>query len=181
MAEYADDIVITLDSKRLFALGILTVISVVTVASYIGALSAFVSPSQEFRFQGRVSSIEDYYFADYSSLAFGAGGTVRITGMVLYADQYWSAPSYSYYYFAGTTSVKWIVLVMDPNHLPIHMASGTLEGAGESDQALPEVSFDLPSSAESGEYTVRVMAWSDWLPTGDTLTVKVEEDTFTVD
>jgi hypothetical protein len=176
MAEYADDIVITLDPKRLFALGILAIISVMTVTSYMVALSQFTSPSQEFRFQGSVGSIEDYYFASASS--FSAGETVRITGIVLYADQYWAVSDY--YSFVGTISAKWIVVVLDPNHLPVHMESGTLTGAGQSDQELPEVSFVLPGSAASGLYTIRVMAWSDWLPTGDTLTVKVEEDTFAV-
>lgn len=176
MAEYADDIVFTIDSKRLVALGILAIVSVLSVTSYMVALSQFTSPSEEFRFQGDVHNISDYYFALSSS--FSAGETVRITGIVLYADEYWDDPNY--YSFVGTISVKWIVIVLDPNHLPVHMESGTLTGAGQLDQEIPEVSFELPGSAASGSYIIRVMAWSDWLPTGDTLTIAVMEDTFAV-
>jgi len=142
------------------------------------ALSQFTSPSSEFRFQGDVSTIENINYADYSAISFSAGGTVRITGIVLYADEYWDDPNY--YSFVGTISVKWIVIVLDPNNLPVHMSSGTLTGAGQSDQAIPEVSFVLPSASTTGSYDIRVMAWSDWLPSGDTLTIAVMEDTFTV-
>jgi hypothetical protein len=177
MSDNQRELVVTLDGKRLLILGILSLFAMVTVGTYISALFAFKSPSQEFRFKGNVSTVKDYYFNVATS--FSKGGTVRITGIVLSADQYFVPPTY-YYSFTTTTSVKWIVTVKDPNDMPVHFAYGDLAGAGLSNHTLPEVSFVIPSDAASGTYKIRVMAWSGWLPGGDTLTFEVLEDTFTV-
>ena len=176
MPSEGEEIVINVDSKRLAVLGIIIGFTALSLTSYMVALSAFVSPSQEFRFKGNVQNITDYYFN--LDTTFSAGETVRIVGIVLYADQYWDPPTY--YFFTTTTTIKWIVTIKDANDMPIHFTYGTITGAGLSDEELPQVSFDLPGTAASGNYTIRVMAWSGWLPSGDTLTIAVLEDTFTV-
>lgn len=177
MPEEQGEIVVTLDAKRLVALSLITLFVLISIGSYVMALLAFDSPSQDFRFMGNVTSLEDYYFNTADT--FSPGETVRITGIVLSADRYWVPPT-DYYSFTDTVTVKWIVVVKDPNNMPVNFAYGTLFGAGLSNQTLPDVSFVLPAGAASGTYKIRVMAWSDWLPSGDTLTFEVLEDTFNV-
>jgi len=63
--------------------------------------------------------------------------------------------------------------------MPIHMATG-LNASAENGVTLPDIDFNLPVDAVIGTYKVRVMAWTDWLPGGDTRTVHVNEVTFTV-
>jgi hypothetical protein len=56
-------------------------------------------------------------------------------------------------------------------------SSGSLSAGGSQ-----TTSFDykIPSGASVGIYTIRVMAWSDWLPPGVVLAPDVEEITFEV-
>ena len=172
-----DEIVLELNLKKIIILSLIGISVLATVSTYIIALFAFDSPSQEYRFKSGVDSIMDYYY--YFSTSFSKGDTIRITGIVLSADRYFVPPSY-YYYFVDTTSIKWIVGVLDPNNMPVHFESGTLSNIGTGDHTLPVISFDLPTDAASGTYTIRVMGWSDFLPSGDTVTFEVLEDTFDV-
>ena len=178
MSTKRDEIILDLDLKKIILLGLIGISVIATVGTYIIALLAFDSPSQDFRFKGGVDSIMDYYFYYYTT-PFSKGDTVRITGIVLSADRYFVVPSY-YYYFAGTTSIKWIVGVLDPNNMPVHFETGTLNNVGTGDHTLPVISFNLPTDAASGTYKIRVMGWSDFLPSSDTVTFEVLEDTFDV-
>jgi hypothetical protein len=177
MSNKRGELILELDLKKLIILSVIGVSVVATVGTYIVALLAFDSPSQDFRFKGGVDAIMNVYY--YHSTSFSAGDTVRITGIMLGAERYFSIPSY-YYYFVGETSIRWIVGVLDPNNMPVHFETGTLDNVGIGDDNLPVISFDLPLSAVSGSYKIRVMAWSDFLPSGDTVTFEVLEDTFDV-
>ncbi len=177
MKSNRNEVTIELDFKKIIVLSLIGISVISTVGTYIIALLAFDSPSQDFRFKGGVDSIMDYYF--YFETSFSKGDIVRITGIVLGADRYFVFPSY-YYYFVSTTSVRWIVGVLDPNDMPVHFESGTLNNIGSGDNALPVISFTLPSNAASGTYTIRVMGWTGFLPSGDTVTFEVLEDTFDV-
>jgi len=177
MLSKRDEIIIDLDFKKIIVLSLIGILVISTVGTYIIALLAFDSPSQDFRFKGGVDSIMNYYY--YYSTSFSKGDIVRITGIMLGADRYFVFPSY-YYYFVSTTSVRWIVGVLDPNNMPVHFESGTLTNIGSGDNALPVISFTLPSDAASGTYTIRVMGWTGFLPSGDTVTFEVLEDTFDV-
>lgn len=174
MVDSADDIVISLDSKRLIAIGLVAIVTVLSLTSYMVALTSFVSPSQEFRFKGETSDIWDQYYSITSS--FNPGSTVIINGTLYSADRYLPY----LYTFTGTVNVRWFVTVMDPNDLPIHFATDTISSLGLVNQTLPDVSFTIPSDAVNGVYTVRVMIWSGYLPSGDTLTFDVLQGTFTV-
>ena len=177
MLSKRDEIIIDLDFKKIIVLSLIGILVISTVGTYIIALLAFDSPSQDFRFKGGVDSIMNYYY--YYSTSFSKGDIVRITGIVLGADRYFVLPSY-YYYFVSTTSVRWIVGVLDPNDMPVHFETGTLNNIGSGNNTLPVISFTLPSDAASGTYTIRVMGWTGFLPSGDTVTFEVLEDTFVV-
>ena len=178
MKSNRNEITIELDFKKIIVLSLIGISVISTVGTYIIALLAFDSPSQDFRFKGGVDSIMDYSY--YFSTSFSKGDIVRITGIMLGADRYFDFPRSYYYYFVSTTSVRWIVGVLDPNDMPVHFETGILDNIGIGDDTLPVISFTLPSDAASGTYTIRVMGWTGFLPSGDTVTFEVLEDTFDV-
>jgi len=173
MTENVKEIVLTIDSKRFIAISILTLLTIASVGSYIIALLAFHSPTKELRWE--TDSTTEYW--GYFDTAFNPGEQVTVIGTLIEGDDYWDGSSYVS--FTDTVSIRWIVVVKDPNGMPIHMATG-LDASAEKGVTLPDVDFNLPSDAVSGAYKIRVMAWTDWLPSGDTRTVHVNEVAFTV-
>jgi len=173
MTENVKEIVLTIDSKRFIAISILTLLTIASVGSYIIALLAFHSPTKELRWE--TDSTTEYW--GYFDTAFNPGEQVTVIGTLIEGDDYWDDGYYVS--FTDAVSIRWIVVVKDPNGMPIHMATG-LDASAEKGVTLPDVDFDLPVDAVIGTYKVRVMAWTDWLPGGDTRTVHVNEVTFTV-
>jgi hypothetical protein len=161
------DIFIEIKSRQAFL--ILSIIIGIIFVSYFGALSAFISPSPELRWNSSISYIND--------IAYNPGDTVTVTGFIEEGTQYFLLGNY--YDFQSSETVRWFVIILDPNYQPIHIETGTLFDA-IGNQTLDQFSFDLPINSVSGQYRVRVFVWTDWLISGDTRTYLVNEKTFGV-
>ena len=161
-----DEHIIEINTKQ--GILLLIIISGILVFSYLGALFAFISPSPELRWNSSISYIND--------VAFNPGDTVTINGSIEEGTQYFLLSNY--YDFLNSETIRWFVTIKDPNNLPIHLETGTLNVIGN--RTLDQFSFGLPSNAVSGTYHVRVFVWTDYLPSGDTRTYLVNEKTFEV-
>ena len=139
-----------------------------TLFSYVSAIMAFESPSSGLRWNS------DAYI---NAPAYSPGDTVHIFGSIEEAESYFSFGNY--YFFTADINIRWIVTVKGPDNSLTHMETNILTGIS-GDQDFDEVTFTLPINAVSGTYTVKVFAWSDWLPTGETRTYVVSEQTFEV-
>jgi hypothetical protein len=110
-------------------------------------------------------------------VAYSRGDTVLITGFLEEGTQYFDI--IQYYYFVTGEPVTWALVVLNPSNMPVHIETGTISNA-EGDITLDPVSFSLASNAEIGTYRVRIIVWSDYLPSGETRTNSINEDTFEV-
>lgn len=176
MAEDSGELVVTLNFKRFVALSIIAMITIISVGSYVVALLAFNSPSYELRWSASITDIYYSYFNDGKD-PFNPGDQVTIESTGIEGDQYWATSSY--YAFTDNINVRWIIIVKDPNNMPVHFTSGTLDGVGGS-VVIPSVYFNLPSNAVTGSYTARLILWTDWLPSGDSRTLIVDQLSFNV-
>jgi len=183
------EIVITIDAKRLLVLGVITVICVASLYSYIGALFAFIAPSQKFPL--RITAAGTFDTSDVSKTSFAIGDTVRIKATVEKATGYYYNSytyyypytyydvNYYYYYDSVDTTYRIIFAVMDDNNKPVPLKS-EVETIWPGQSLVTSYDWTIPSGASTGNYTIRVMAWSDWLPQGDALARKAKEAVFTV-
>jgi hypothetical protein len=155
-------------NKKALVPTILIIITLVTLHSYIVALSAFTSPEKELRWDG----IVDYI----NKPTFSAGETVTIDGLFEQGEDYFQKGTY--YFFVESENIRWIAIVKDPNNMPIWMESEAVLNA--NGDIIVEVTFDLPSNAAPGTYSVKLMVWTDWLPVGETRTYVIHESSFEV-
>jgi hypothetical protein len=84
-----------------------------------------------------------------------------------------------YHDFTSPEEVTWIVIVIDPNNIPIHMEWDTIPSAS-GDRPLDTFSFNLPTTAVKGTYKIRVLVWTKWLPDGEARTNIINEKSFEV-
>lgn len=166
------EITININAKRLIALSIIGIITLVSVGSYIIALLAFDSPTYELRWNANVTSAV-YYFG--GGPPFDPGDKITIKGGVIEGNV-WGPYSYT---FTDTIDVRWIIIIRDSANVPLSMTSGILTSVS-GDFYVPDVNVVLPSDTTSGNAVARLLIWTDWLPGGDTRTVKVTELTFGV-
>lgn len=164
---------ININAKRLIALSIIGIITLVSVGSYIIALLAFVSPTEELRWEAEV--VDFVYYWGGSQSSFNPGDEIVIKGTVIEGDE-WGPYAYT---FDNPISVRWIINVKGPNDEAVYFTSGTNSSAID-DFDIPDVRFTLPSDAANGQYTARLMLWTGWLPSGDTRTLHMTELTFDV-
>jgi len=158
-----------IDLKKHYASAVFGVLIVFILSTYVVSLFAFVSPSNELRWDGGIQYI--------NGPTFNPSDTVIIEGYIEEGSTYFMKGFY--YYFAGGEDVRWIINVMDEFYNPVHIETGTIVNA-IGDNALPQISFDLPSNAPAGTYTVKVIIWTDWLPDGETRSNIIHEITFEV-
>lgn len=174
MSSEGSELVVTVNGRQAIALGILTLIVAGSVISYIIALFAFISPNQDLRW---TTSIDEFNYFGAVRTQFSPGEQVTIIGDITEGTQYFVPPS-NYYSFSGSVDVRWIVTVIGPNNLPVDIQTGT---TSLTDSPLyPTVSFDLPNDAETGFYYARVLIWTDWLPSGKSMTYDVTAISFEV-
>ena len=172
------DFVIDFDSKKVVSTGILVTILLLLSYSYSTALLAFDAPSSDYPLQ--ITQVNTLDAGNLSQSNFGTGDLVRFDATIEKALRYMNFPfSYDYYDFVGDTNTKIVVTVKDPNKLPVYFeAKQVTINVGE----IYDFSADyvIDSQAVSGVYTFTVMVWSDWLPSGNSLSVNVWEDVFNV-
>ena len=154
--------------RKIFSQGLLVLVLGVTLVSYIISLNAFISPTSELRWDGTVSYISD--------TVYNPGDPVLVEGRLIEGDSYFSL---GYYYFFAPEDIRWILVVIDPNDMPIYMETNVVTNAnGVIDTG--QIGFNLPSNAAPGIYHIRMIVWSDLLPTGETRTRQIQEITFEV-
>lgn len=155
-------------SKTIISGSIIIVIGLV-IGSYIIALNAFVSPTSELRWDGVIEYI--------NGVSFNPNDTVIISGYLEEGVQYWGIGTY--YYFTTPESIRWILVVKDPNNMPIYLETDVVNNAFGNIN-IDDKSFVLPSEAVGGTYTVKLLIWTDLLPDGVSRTNEIHEITFEV-
>jgi len=164
--------------KKLVSAGILLTILILLTYSYSTALLAFDAPSSDYPLQ--ITQVNTLDAGNVSQSNFDKGDLLRFDATFEKALRYMNFPfSYDYYDFIGDTNTKIIVTVKDPNKLPVFFEANQVTiDAGEEYVLLTD--YVISSQAVSGVYTYTVMVWSDWLPSGNSLSVNVWEDVFNV-
>lgn len=158
----------THDKRSKIFTGVLTVLIVYMMVTYVITLFAFISPSQDQRWSSSVTSI--------SPSTIRRGDTVTFTAFYEEGLEYKFKDLY--YYFFSSEDVHCIFIVLDPNNKPIFMDDEPVTGQGNIE--IPGINFVIPNDAALGEYTIRVFVWTDWLPEGESRTYTIEEAKFSV-
>ena len=154
-------------NRQLIIKSILVIVIVYSLFTYFVSLLAFISPSQEQRWDTSIQTI--------TPSPITPGTTVTVTGFLEEGTQYLMG---YYHYFSSPEAVTWIVIVIDPNNMPIHLESGTASVLG--DKTIDAFSFNLPATAVKGTYKIRVLVWTEWLPDGEARTNIINEKSFKV-
>jgi len=163
MATHTEDIIITLTPRKLLALGLLIVITVVTSSTYLSALFAFET---EPTFPLDASTvILDSEMAPSS--VFTPGDPVFVRAEI-YKQSSGGGDYYYYEYYDVETAYRVMVLVTDEAYTPVYFNSTTnVISSGETQNTY--FGFQLSNDALSGTYYVYVFPWSEWLPDGTAL------------
>ena len=170
MLSMSSSIDIDLSEKRnlLVVSLVLAVVIGYTIFSYSIALFAFISPSAELRWGTNA-------FTDQPS--YSRGTQVTLTGFLEEGTAYFNI--INYYYFTYSETVTWGVIVLSSDNTPVYIVTGTLTDQGDITlDPLPK--YDISPTASVGTYKVRIMVWSDLLPSGETRTITINEETFQV-
>ena len=129
----------------------------------------------------KITTASTFDTSNVLKTTFLTGETVRFNATVEMADYYYWYYMYSpiYYSFSGIQNYRIIFAVMDNTNRPVYFVS-TTESISPGASELTSYDWTIPSTASSGSYTIRVVTWSDWLPTGVALAPNAREATFTV-
>ena len=159
-----------LNRRQMIFASVLTLVIISGLFTYITTLLAFISPSQELRWNTSISSI--------NKQTFQKGETVTIMGFLEEGTEYFSKGNY--YYFTASEDIVWFVNVLDPNNQPIYFRTPVSVAGASGDISTGNISFPLPSNAVAGTYRIRLIVWTDLLPGGETRTYLVNEAEFEV-
>ena len=168
---YSGNFEISDHRKQIFLKSFLIIITGYILVTYAVSLVAFVSPSENMRWNSDVDTIVP--------ATYNRGDTVSITGLLEEGTEYLKYGPYYYLSFSSTEDITWAVIVLSPSNVPFSIQTGSLSGI-TGDFAITPVSVNIPSNAELGTYTVRVIIWTDLLPTGETKTNLINEGSFEV-
>ena len=181
MSTSNEEIVVTLDAKRLTAITILAIITVSTLYSYIVALFAFIAPFPATYLYPFDASGDTYDTSNNLQDTFSRKSIVRVKATVEKATDYYTVPDYSSYTsLSGLSSYRVFIQVMDPSNQPLkscYTATGSLSPGGLKEYT---ADFYLDLGAPTGTYAVFVYVWSDKLPNGVSLTPTIDSFSFTV-
>ena len=184
MTEDSGELVITLDFRKLFALSLLAIITLVSVYTYIVALLAWNAPTQELSV-----GFNDFWTTDIYGVedaVFAPGDLLDVYVEADLASDYWLVSNY--YSFGGADiSYRIILTIFDPDGAPILCESvsdtqpaNTIQGYYLETDMMGSF-FQIPLDAvASTDYAVRVVYWSDWIPSGEAKAVQAWEYNFEV-
>ena len=159
-------------------IGVLVALTLTITYSYFGALFAFVAPSRTFPLDVTQASTLDS--ANSSTSNFSRDELVRINSTIEMALSYENFPwTYDYFDFAGNTSFRIVVSIFDNNTKPVYFTSAQ-KSIARGDSMNIIFDYSIASNAATGSYTVNILLWSDWLPSGVSLSSPAEEVTFDV-
>ena len=183
MTQDNGELVITLDFRKLFALSLLTIITVVSLYTYIVALLAWDAPTQELSVEANDFWTLDNYKGTKD--VFAPGDLLDVIVEADLADQYWLPPSYET--FVGNINYRIILTIFDPDDAPMLCVSYSDSQPDDTQNSyylkadMLGSFFQIPLDAEaSTDYAVRVVFWSDWLPSGKAKAVQAWEYNFEV-
>ncbi|MHA2052087.1 MAG: hypothetical protein ACXACP_03180 [Candidatus Hodarchaeales archaeon] len=162
--ETDNEIVVTLDSKKLFTTGIILVLLVTISYSYLIALFAFDAPSADSPL--RIIQVLTLNASNAPQTSFSKGDTMRINSTIEKATRYLVFQySNMYYDFIGDTTYRIIVAIKDGSQNPVYFQS-TQNTISVGSLDVIALDYAISSGAGTGTYTYKVMVWSDWLPSG---------------
>jgi hypothetical protein len=139
------------------------------IITYTLSLSAFVSPSQERRWD---TSIEPLAYPTYQRTT-----SVSITGLLEQGTQF--IDDGEYFSFTNPETIIWAIIILDPNNVPVHFTRNQIIDA-QGDQTLSLITYSIPPDATLGVYKIRLIVLTELLPTGDLRTNFIHETTFEV-
>jgi len=163
MSSDEKELVITLDSRRLIALGVITVIVVASMYSYIAALFAFIAPSPDLPIH--INSVITADGDGNPKDTFSRGSLVMINATIEKGTAYY----YESYNFSFTEPTSYLLLVQvmhgdEPVFLGFvsqQIPPGEIQSVG--------VGYRIGDEDATGEYTAIVYVWSTWLDNGGTV------------
>ena len=172
--------VIIIDRKKALAIGIILGLTIIIAYTYIGALLAFVAPSETFPL--RVTELDTLDENNVTEVNFDIGDDVRVNVTVEKAEAYYiNFPiSYDNVSFFGDTTFRIIVTILDEDRMPVSPPYSETSTIAPGSSSVFTYNYTIPPTAATGTYTIRAMVWSDWLPDGLALSNITEEVTFDV-
>ena len=172
------EITINLDTKRLIAIGILTIISLYTLYTYSIALLAFVAPTSTPSVG--VTTFNTYTTGNVQVDTFTRGTTGRIKATFEKATAY-NSPSYSVISDPETVKVSIAVYYDDSGVVKILKFYTTTMTLTPGVPQNLNVDFSIPSSGVTGaNYYANVFVWDDYLPSGGTTQIDTTNSAGTV-
>jgi len=153
----SDEIVVTIDGKRAFA--IIVIFSAILFVSYtyIGALFAFVAPSESYPLHINSAATYNQSGGVQSSFARGEIAIVNVT--LEMATQYYYN-TYYYHSFSASTDYLMLVQIMQGS-TPIYLGFVSFEIPPAGVQTVG-IGFKIPGDAIIGSYTAKIMVWDTW-------------------
>ncbi len=178
-----EDIIVTIDAKRLMAITLLAIITFGTLYSYIAALFAFIGPYPgTYPLDVIDANTGTFDTSNNPSSSFSKGSTVRVKTRVEKETGYWNSepPDYvNYISVSGSTSYSVFITIKGPSGkvVQFYTATYTLNQGEHKDYT---VDSSISSGATSGTYSVKILVWSTSLPSGVSQTPTIKTMTFMV-
>jgi hypothetical protein len=167
MSTNDEDIVVTIDAKRLIAIGLLAILTIATLSSYIIAILAWVAPDASYL--TKVTELDTYDGAVPDS-TFDPGDTVTVKATIEKATAY-DNPSYTVVSDTSAARIYIVVYYDSGTKLQLLHIYTTATTLTPGDPFPVQTQFKLSSSAvTSSNYYVHCLVWDTTLPDGDTLT-----------
>jgi len=155
----SDVIVITVGFKTLLAVIAIAFLVAGILFSYISSLATYVAPSQDYPLY-----VQDAFTADQNGnpkSTFERGEIVLVNVTIEMALQYHNA---EYGYFVTPTRFL-LLLRFTYGYRLVYLGFVVAElSPGESRSF--GIGFRIPEDASTGDYTVKIMVWSNWLDKG---------------
>jgi hypothetical protein len=175
--DHENRVLISVSGRKLVGFGLIFVISIFTVVTYLIALYAFIAPSVDFPLD--VVNVGTYDAGGNASISFsrGAEETVIINVTVEMATHYYfNLPSSDNYSFNADVSYRVIIAIRDKNNQPVEDCKYFSKTISVGEKQETSFSYKVNHPIK-GQYTIEVMAWAD---TGEPLTPSREDVTFIV-
>jgi len=164
------------NKKKIVSLGLFASIATIIFTTYIVALLAFIAPSVDFPLE--VTGVATFDTNNNPLTSFSKGTIVRVNATVEMATHYYINTDYTN--FEGDTSYRIIIAVMNGEKSPLSDPKYATKTISPGTSQVTSFDYTIPSSAKTGTYTIKVVVWSDWLPSGAALAQLAGEQTFQV-
>lgn len=168
-----------IDGKKILTSIVLIGVVFTVIWTYIGALQAFVAPSQHFPL--KMTQLTTLDSNNISTSLFSRNDIVRMNVTVNMAQAYYFNYPDSYFSisFLDDISYRIIIAILDPNNMPTFFYTNT-KTVSPNDIIIHTLDHTISSSASLGDFKIRVMVWSDWLPGGLALSENAKEVIYNV-